>query len=94
MPKARDERRERAYKMFKRAGGEKKTTDIARALNVPTSTVRGWKVKDGWEERLEREKALRTKAVRRRAIKTRGATTAARPRATETACGTGRMRAR
>ena len=57
MPKARDERRERAYRMFKRAGGEKKTTDIARALNVPASTVRGWKVKDGWEERLESEKS-------------------------------------
>lgn len=61
MPKARDERRERAYKMFKRAGGEKKTTDIARALNVPASTVRGWKVKDGWEERLEREKSAPNK---------------------------------
>lgn len=57
MSRARDERREKAYKMFKRAGGEKKVTDIAHALGVPASTVRGWKVKDGWEARLEQEKS-------------------------------------
>ena len=51
-----DERREKAWKMFKRSKGEKSLTDIATALNVPSPTVRGWKYKDKWEEKLKTPK--------------------------------------
>lgn len=47
------EKREKAWKMYKRARGEKSLTDIARVLNVSPSTVRGWKFKDGWDHKLE-----------------------------------------
>lgn len=41
--------RERAYLIWRRSGGSKKLSDIARQLDVSSSTVRAWKRKDDWE---------------------------------------------
>ncbi|GLC88243.1 terminase small subunit [Lysinibacillus piscis] len=55
MTRARNPRRDKAYDIYKAHNGEIKLKDIAAQLNVSESTVRGWKNKDEWDERLEAE---------------------------------------
>lgn len=55
MARARDPRRNQAYDIYKAHNGEIKLKDIAEQLGVSEGTVRGWKNKDSWDERLETE---------------------------------------
>ncbi|MFL1997363.1 terminase small subunit [Lysinibacillus irui] len=55
MARARDPRRDQAYDIYKAHNGEIKLKDIAVQLGVSEGTVRGWKNKDSWDDRLEAE---------------------------------------
>jgi uncharacterized protein YjcR len=48
----RNPNRRKAFEMWKESGGTLSLKDIAAALGVADGTVRGWKNKDNWEERL------------------------------------------
>lgn len=61
MAAGRKTERERAYLIWRRSGGAKKLSDIARQLNVAPATVRAWKRKDDWDARA----AGKTVAARR-----------------------------
>ncbi len=52
MPRARDPNRNRAFQIYKDAGGKIDLVKIADQLNVSAGTVRGWKSKDKWEKQL------------------------------------------
>ncbi|MCT6925301.1 terminase small subunit [Metasolibacillus sp.] len=55
MARARDPRRDQAYEIYKVYNGDIKLKDIAEQLDISEGTVRGWKNKDKWDERLEAE---------------------------------------
>ncbi|AUS87040.1 hypothetical protein LBYS11_12190 [Lysinibacillus sp. YS11] len=55
MARARDPRRDQAYDIYKAHNGDIKLKDIAEQLGVSEGTVRGWKNKDSWDDRLEAE---------------------------------------
>lgn len=61
MAAGRKTERERAYLIWRRSGGAKKLSDIARQLDVAPATVRAWKRKDEWDARA----AGKTVAARR-----------------------------
>lgn len=63
MPRQRDPNRDKAYELYKAAGGKIDLVEIASQLNVSAGTVRGWKSKDRWEENLNG--TLRTKNTER-----------------------------
>jgi uncharacterized protein YjcR len=48
----RDPKRDQAFEIWKNSGGTKKLNEIAEELGVSPGTVRGWKNKDAWEEKL------------------------------------------
>ena len=52
VPRARDPNRERAFEIYRDAGGKIDLVEIARQLNLSAGTVRGWKSKDKWDEKL------------------------------------------
>ena len=52
MPKARSPNREKAFELYKTHGGKIDLVEIAEQLNLPAGTIRGWKNKDRWKERL------------------------------------------
>jgi len=52
MPRARDPNRDRAFEIYKNNKGNIDLVEIASQLNVSGGTVRGWKSKDKWEQRL------------------------------------------
>lgn len=56
MPPKRDPRRDKAAEIYREHNGQIDLVEIARQLEVPEGTVRGWKSKDNWNgtERLER----------------------------------------
>lgn len=49
---ARDPRRDQAFEIYKKHKGKISLVEIANQLNVSDGTVRGWKSKDKWEEKL------------------------------------------
>ncbi|MCS5501287.1 terminase small subunit [Lysinibacillus sp. A4] len=55
MARARDPRRDQAYDIYKAHNGDIKLKEIAEQLGVSEGTVRGWKNKDSWDNRLEAE---------------------------------------
>jgi len=55
MARARDPKRDKAYELYKAANGDIKLKDIAEQLGIAEGTVRGWKNKDKWDEKLEAE---------------------------------------
>jgi len=55
MARARDPRRDQAYDIYKAHNGDIKLKDIAEQLGISEGTVRGWKNKDSWDDRLEAE---------------------------------------
>ena len=55
MARARDPRRDQAYNIYKAHNGDIKLKDIAEQLGVFEGTVRGWKNKDSWDNRLKAE---------------------------------------
>lgn len=52
MPRAADPNRERAEKLYLESGGQLNLKDIADQLGISAGTVRGWKSKDRWDEKL------------------------------------------
>jgi uncharacterized protein YjcR len=48
----RDPKRDQAFEIWKNSGGNKKLNEIAEELGVSPGTIRGWKNKDTWEEKL------------------------------------------
>lgn len=54
MPRARDPRREKAKEIWLDSGKNKKLCDIAKELDLPEATVRAWKTKDNWENKLKK----------------------------------------
>lgn len=52
MPRVRDPNRERAYEIYKESGGKVDLVEIASQLNLSSGTIRGWKSKDKWDQKL------------------------------------------
>lgn len=52
MPRVRSPERESAFEIYKDHNGNIDLIEIASQLNLPSGTVRGWKAKDKWEEKL------------------------------------------
>lgn len=52
MPRIRDPNRDKAYKIYKSYGGNIDLVEIANQLSVPAGTVRGWKAKDKWNDKM------------------------------------------
>lgn len=52
MPKARDQNRDKAFEIYKENNGSIDLVEIASQLNIPPGSVRGWKSKDKWEQKL------------------------------------------
>ena len=52
MPRERDPRRDKAFEIYKQHNGDIDLVEIASQLNLPDGTVRGWKNKDKWDEKL------------------------------------------
>lgn len=52
MPKPRDPNREKAFEIYKEYSGNIDLVEIASRLNVSPGTVRGWKSKDRWNDKL------------------------------------------
>lgn len=52
MPRARDPNRDRAFEIYKKYNGEIDLVDIASQLNISSGTIRGWKSKDRWAEKM------------------------------------------
>lgn len=52
MARVRSPNRDKAYDIYKLNNGEILLKDIAAQLNVSESTVRSWKTKDNWEEKI------------------------------------------
>ena len=53
MSRARSEKRQQAFDMWKDSGGKMMLKDIAAALNISDDQVRQWKRKDRWGDDLE-----------------------------------------
>ena len=52
MARIRDPNRDKAFEIYREHNGNIDLVEIARQLNVPDGTVRGWKAKDKWEQKL------------------------------------------
>lgn len=52
MPRARDPNRDKAFEIYKENNGNIDLVEIASQLNIPPGSVRGWKSKDKWEQKL------------------------------------------
>nr|WP_317615095.1 phage terminase small subunit [Bacillus atrophaeus] len=53
MPRPRDPRRDKAFRLWKESCGSMKLKDIADEFGVTSSTVRKWKANDKWEEKMK-----------------------------------------
>ena len=52
LPRARDPNREKAYQIYKDNNGKIDLVEIASQLNLSAGTIRGWKSKDKWEQKI------------------------------------------
>lgn len=52
MPRARNPNRDKAFEIYKKYNGEIDLVEIASRLNISAGTVRGWKSKDKWDQKL------------------------------------------
>jgi uncharacterized protein YjcR len=52
MPKPRDPNRDKAFEIYKEHSGNIDLVEIASQLNISSGTVRGWKSKDKWDDKL------------------------------------------
>lgn len=52
MPRARNPNRDKAFEIYKKHNGEIDLVEIASRLNISAGTVRGWKSKDKWDQKL------------------------------------------
>lgn len=53
MARVRSPNRDKAFEIYKDYGGNIDLVEIANILNISAGTVRGWKNKDAWEEKLD-----------------------------------------
>lgn len=74
MPRARDPNRDKAYRIYKEHSGKIDLVEIASKLKVSPGTVRGWKSKDKWEEKMngtfrkDMERSKRKENEKRKAV--------------------------
>ena len=52
MGRARDPNRDKAFEIFKKAGGNIDLVEIASQINLSRGTIRGWKSKYDWDTKL------------------------------------------
>lgn len=52
MPRQRSPNRDKAFRLWQESGGMIELVDIAKQLDVPEGTIRGWKKKDKWDSNL------------------------------------------
>lgn len=52
MPRQRSPNRDKAFAIWQESGGNIELVDIAKQLDVPEGTIRGWKKKDKWDSNL------------------------------------------
>ena len=52
MPRARNPDRERAFEIYKDHNGDIDLVEISHQLSLSPGTIRGWKSKDQWEQKL------------------------------------------
>ncbi len=52
MPKVRSPNRDKAFEIYKQHNGDILLVDIAKELDEATGTIRGWKSKDKWDDKL------------------------------------------
>lgn len=52
MARARDPNRNRAFEIYKEHNGNIDLVEIASQLNISPGTIRGWKSKDSWNDKL------------------------------------------
>jgi len=52
LARARDPNRDKAFEIYKQHSGKIDLVEIASQLNLPDGTIRGWKSKDKWEQKL------------------------------------------
>lgn len=76
MPRARNPNRDKAFEIYKSHNGKIDLVDIADQLQTSPGTVRGWKSKDKWEQKLNgtfrknMERSKKQKAIVREVEKT------------------------
>ncbi len=74
LPRARDPNRDKAFDIYKKHNGNIDLIKIADKLKISPGTVRGWKSKDKWEEKLNgtfrknTERSKRKKEVKNEAV--------------------------
>lgn len=56
MARARDPNRDKAFEIYKKHNGKIDLVEIASQLNTPDGTVRGWKSKDKWDNKVGLER--------------------------------------
>lgn len=61
MARARDPNRNKAFEIYKEHNGNIDLVEIASQLNISPGTVRGWKSKDSWNDKLNTERSKRKK---------------------------------
>ena len=52
MARARDPNRDKAFEIYKKYKGNIDLVEIANQLKISSGTVRGWKSKDKWTEKM------------------------------------------
>lgn len=52
MPRIRNPNRNKAFELYKKSNGTIDLIEIAKQLNLSAGTVRGWKSKDKWDEKV------------------------------------------
>lgn len=66
MPKQRDPNRDKAFEIYKEYAGNIDLVEIASQLNVSPGTVRGWKSKDKWEQKMNGTFQINTERSKRK----------------------------
>ena len=65
MPKPRDPNRDKAFEIYKEHSGNIDLVEIASQLSISPGTVRGWKSKDKWSEKLNGTFQINTERSKR-----------------------------
>ena len=52
MPRPRDPSRDKAFEIYNKNAGDSDLVEIASQLSISPGTVRGWKSKDDWDDKL------------------------------------------
>ncbi len=66
---ARDARRDKAFEIYKAAEGNINLIEIAQELGAPPGTVRGWKSKDKWNDKMQQSVGCSNNAPERSGTK-------------------------